>query len=110
MVILIFLILYLLFIELYLAIMMLLFILLYTYCPVIFEIHIKTVYINNIISSCIIKEGLSTECTICYDQINKGIKLPCNCKYIYHVDCIKKFLKQRLLCPVCRTNLIELTE
>lgn len=102
-------ILYLLYVKLYLSCVMLVFILLYCNFPIIFELHIFYIKSYNLITICSVVEQ-NTTCTICYEQINKGIKLPCKCKYLYHIDCIKTWFKEHHTCPLCRTDLIEYIE
>jgi hypothetical protein len=56
--------------------------------------------INN--SSCI------SECSICYDEIEKNNEIKTDCNHIYCIPCFKKYLivkrdnNDKLLCPYCR--------
>lgn len=109
MIILIIIIFYLLFVKLYLSFMMLLFILIYTYFPIILELHLTSTLILDILNVCTIETN-DTKCIICYEQINKGIKLPCKCNYIYHIDCIREWFKQTMSCPLCRTDMHKFIE
>lgn len=46
------------------------------------------------------------ECAICLDSIYPAkYKLPC--KHLFHVKCIKKWLKHSQSCPVCRYVIIS---
>lgn len=109
MIMLILIIIYLLFVKLYLSFLMLAFILLYTYFPIILEIHLKSININDLLNLCTIEIN-NTKCIICYEQINKGIKLPCKCNYVYHIDCIRDWFKLNTTCPLCRTDLHQFIE
>jgi len=47
------------------------------------------------------------ECVICCDGIKKGEKvmiLNCSGKHYFHEDCIKKWLKRKIRCPICRSS------
>ena len=45
------------------------------------------------------------ECNVCLENIEKGqeiIILKCNKNHIFHSECIKKWLKYSISCPLCR--------
>eukprot|EP00834_Sanchytrium_tribonematis_P001328 NODE_31_length_37178_cov_0.413576.p27 type:complete len:145 gc:universal NODE_31_length_37178_cov_0.413576:606-172(-) len=39
-------------------------------------------------------------CAICFDHMDKGMKLPCN--HIYHPECVKPWANEQANCPMCR--------
>ena len=43
------------------------------------------------------------ECLICQENIkNKFVILNCNCKNVFHNNCIKIWFKNKKSCPTCR--------
>lgn len=55
-----------------------------------------------------IKETTEDECSICKANYKKGeYKRKLNCNHEFHKKCIDKWLKNRLDCPLCRTELIN---
>ena len=56
-------------------------------------------------SSCI------SECSICYDEIEKNNEIKTECNHIYCIPCFKKYLivkrdnNDKLLCPYCRQSI-----
>ena len=80
------------------------------------NIHIKhykhsVINENTILSKCIIKKYDSSiyndECPISLEKINIGdmiIQLPCN--HIFKEDNLKKWLKEKHNCPICRYNIM----
>lgn len=47
-------------------------------------------------------------CIICLDDVENGIKLPCNCLAAYHEDCICEWFNKKIQCPICKsTNLFQ---
>lgn len=47
-------------------------------------------------------------CTICMIEIEDGDRvgaLPCN--HLFHVDCLKEWIKRRNVCPLCQTPIAE---
>ncbi|XVE51431.1 hypothetical protein DITRI_Ditri02bG0039700 [Diplodiscus trichospermus] len=46
-----------------------------------------------------------TECSVCLGTITEEttVRLLPNCKHIFHVDCIDKWLGSHTTCPICRT-------
>lgn len=51
-------------------------------------------------------DDASVECTVCLSMLEDGEtarELP-NCKHIFHVECIDKWLSSQSTCPVCRTE------
>jgi hypothetical protein len=48
----------------------------------------------------------SNECTICQDSLSPPLEiLPCD--HLFHRQCIKRWFKQRMVCPVCRARINE---
>ena len=72
-------------------------------------IHINIDYIKNII---IVKLPPidQTICVICLDDLvnieNKDLGKLNNCTHIFHVECLNKWLNEKPICPVCRTDAI----
>lgn len=47
-------------------------------------------------------------CIICLEDVENGIKLPCNCSTAYHEDCICEWFNKKIECPICKsTNLFQ---
>ncbi|XWS19676.1 hypothetical protein CRYUN_Cryun31cG0036000 [Craigia yunnanensis] len=46
-----------------------------------------------------------TECSVCLGTITEEstVRLLPNCKHMFHVDCIDKWLGSHTTCPICRT-------
>lgn len=52
------------------------------------------------------RDDVSVECTVCLSVLEDGEtarELP-NCKHIFHVECIDKWLSSQSTCPICRTG------
>jgi len=50
-----------------------------------------------------------SSCSVCYQDFEIGnnmIRLP-NCGHIYHEGCINRWLRIKMACPCCRSNLRE---
>lgn len=45
-----------------------------------------------------------TICSICFDPLQSGVKLKCDCQYYYHKACIKKWLIRKSACPICKKD------
>ncbi|CAD8088012.1 unnamed protein product [Paramecium sonneborni] len=48
-------------------------------------------------------------CIICWDQFKKDeyyTRLKCNKNHIFHITCIKIWIKTNITCPVCRSQLV----
>ena len=46
-----------------------------------------------------------TDCTICFVSIEKGDRVgKLNCQHLFHVDCLKIWLRKRNVCPLCLTE------
>jgi hypothetical protein len=45
-----------------------------------------------------------SDCAICLQSIDDPYKkkLDCNCNYIYHTNCINRWLRENPSCPTCR--------
>ena len=44
-------------------------------------------------------------CSICLNPVHCFYyKCKCNCKAIYHLDCLKSWFKYKKYCPICRKN------
>lgn len=66
---------------------------------------VQPTYSDYIISIEAIEEEI---CVICLDDLRneeKTGKLE-NCEHIFHKKCIKKWLEENPICPVCRTGII----
>lgn len=50
-----------------------------------------------------IKIETKYECSICFDEKEKGILL--NCKHIFCEECIKIWIKKKNNCPICRKKI-----
>ena len=54
---------------------------------------------------------MSKKCSICLNNLNKGVKLSCD--HIFHKHCINKYIKisirlyNKSNCPLCRSLIIE---
>lgn len=52
--------------------------------------------------------GGSTQCHICFCEYSDGEKLRMlPCFHDYHVQCIDRWLKENITCPICRANLSD---
>jgi hypothetical protein len=45
----------------------------------------------------------ATQCTICFDDFNVGVRLPCS--HMFHANCIEDWLTIGCSCPLCRFQL-----
>ena len=52
-------------------------------------------------------DGKPGKCSICLEYINKKTKASCitNCDHIFHIACIKVWLKNNQNCPMCREKI-----
>ena len=57
----------------------------------------------------LLEENIKEEkCVICYDDYsNINIITILSCNHKYHKECIKKWIKIKLECPLCKNNLLE---
>ena len=44
-------------------------------------------------------------CVICYEELEEGIGKLEKCEHKFHKECIKTWLKEKPICPVCRTDI-----
>jgi hypothetical protein len=44
-----------------------------------------------------------TKCTICFEDVNVGVSLPCS--HMFHMNCIQDWLVIGHCCPLCRFQL-----
>ena len=44
----------------------------------------------------------TTDCSICYEKINKKEKYKTKCNHSFHSNCINKWLERDNKCPLCR--------
>lgn len=54
---------------------------------------------------------ISKSCPICVQEIedNATIRvLPCDSRHIFHLECIDGWFKQNCVCPICRSDVVEL--
>lgn len=52
------------------------------------------------------------DCSIClveYNDCDSVIILPCNPRHNFHANCIKEWLRNRNVCPICRAPVTEAT-
>ncbi len=68
-------------------------------------VHVEPNYSNFIIS---LDEQLEKDsiCIICFEELDEEEvgKLE-NCEHIFHKRCIKKWLEENPICPICRTDI-----
>ncbi|WOH05238.1 hypothetical protein DCAR_0624652 [Daucus carota subsp. sativus] len=49
-------------------------------------------------------------CVICQDEYEKDELIGgLQCRHEYHVECVKKWLKQRNSCPLCKADAVPLS-
>jgi hypothetical protein len=47
------------------------------------------------------------ECRICFDQVEKPVKINCPCNNVYyHKNCLQKWFRKKKTCPMCRKEFI----
>ena len=54
--------------------------------------------------------GIGKECAICtkaYEKEDQIITLPCDPRHYFHEECIKVWLQQNAICPICRAKVDE---
>ena len=51
-----------------------------------------------------LKETQITDCSICYENISRGVKL--DCKHGFCMSCIKKWLEIGEFCPLCKEPIV----
>lgn len=52
------------------------------------------------------EEDTSTDCTVCFVEINKGEKVvKLDCEHIFHRNCIDEWVKYKQECPNCRKEI-----
>ena len=44
-------------------------------------------------------------CVICFEELEKGVGKLENCDHQFHKKCIKRWLKEKPICPICRTDI-----
>ncbi len=44
-------------------------------------------------------------CIICFEELEEEVGKLENCEHTFHKKCIKKWLKEKPICPICRTNI-----
>lgn len=52
------------------------------------------------------REDRPGECSICLTSTNKP-KCITNCGHLFHISCLKKWLKVNHTCPICRNPLVD---
>ncbi|UYV72479.1 hypothetical protein LAZ67_9003311 [Cordylochernes scorpioides] len=57
-----------------------------------------------------INSGRMLNCTICLDTISQeDLCFPLNCpKYRFHLECLKTWCKQTIICPICRHEFTDI--
>jgi SUMO ligase MMS21 Smc5/6 complex component len=67
--------------------------------------------INNIENDiCRVKIGdiMNNSCSICLDDFHIGSSfIQTRCNHIYHLDCIKKVIQHKKICPLCNADIKE---
>lgn len=46
---------------------------------------------------------MDNTCIICLDEIKKAKKL--NCGHVFHLNCLRRWLEQKVKCPTCRKTI-----
>ncbi|XP_028286246.1 RING finger protein 44-like isoform X2 [Parambassis ranga] len=55
-----------------------------------------------------VNSGGNTQCQICFCDYTEGEKLRIlPCFHDYHIQCIDRWLKDNITCPICRANLAD---
>jgi hypothetical protein len=50
-------------------------------------------------------DGGTVSCTICFVPLVKGDRVgDIPCKHVFHVDCLKVWLRRRVVCPLCQRS------
>jgi len=62
--------------------------------PIILNKYIKKVHVSK-----------PRECTICLELGDECFRMKCECKNLYHKDCIQKWLEIKRTCPTCKKTL-----
>lgn len=58
-----------------------------------------------VIEKCSVVNYLSSEekvCTVCFEQVEFADKFYLCCGHMFHLTCIKEWLKRVKICPICR--------
>ena len=50
------------------------------------------------------KDDVIRNCIICHDNISFENLVILRCNHYYHKECIKKWLRIHMICPVCRAD------
>ena len=50
------------------------------------------------------KDDVIRNCIICYDNIEFKKLVILRCDHYYHKECIKKWLRIHMVCPICRED------
>lgn len=54
------------------------------------------------------KEGEGEICVVCQEEYEAGLTIgTLKCGHVYHEKCIKKWLVQKNLCPICRSTALS---
>ena len=52
-----------------------------------------------------------TECSICMSEINDNeVSVITPCKHSFHDECIRRWMEEQLICPICRRELPQMIE
>lgn len=52
-------------------------------------------------------ENILEDCSICLDNMEKGLIVKTICNHIFHNDCITQNIKYYSTCPLCRTEILK---
>lgn len=50
-----------------------------------------------------------TECSVCYEPLKQmltGVRACTECKHIFHIECVNRWLRQHTSCPLCRARMV----
>lgn len=50
-------------------------------------------------------DNKNTECSICLSKVNKPM-CKTKCGHIFHITCLKEWLKKNITCPLCREKIL----
>lgn len=53
------------------------------------------------------EESGSKDCAICLEEVNEGdrCRMLSNCRHVYHLSCIDRWLLMNSHCPLCRASI-----
>jgi hypothetical protein len=66
----------------------------------------KPIIFNKNLINYLEKSNSIEMCIICLENVENGIKLPCQCIASYHKKCITEWFEYKIQCPICKTTKI----